>query len=196
MKILALITLIICSINPAIARDEPNLSQQKIANYQFVEGDWFFVNQTLNPDFSYLVKNFYVNSKIAADGHMLKHSWNEFKADIGLDPANLPNLKTIKKMTKDFGLVLLTFDPEKSAMVTSFFSLGTSQWSINDAQPTINDGLIETSGESSDGFGPFQYYTRLEKLSDDKHEWVSQRLYESLGFWITIDSYVATRITQ
>jgi len=175
----------------AFAEETPNESQVQLSNYQFVEGDWYLINQSdVNP----VPQFFYVNMKIVGDGHMLKNSWNKFKPGFEVDQNNLPDIKVFKKQTEEFGLVLQTFDPAKGAMVTNFFNIGTSAWDIREAVTTVQEGLIETSGEGSDMYGPYQYYTKLEKISDDQHQWVSQRLYQSLGFWITVDSYVATRI--
>jgi len=194
MKTLCYVLIVFFGISLAHAKDEPNISQQTLSNYRFVEGDWIFLNQSLQPDLSSVYQYFYVNSKISADGHMLKHMWNEFKGDVEINTDNLLPLKNIKKMTKDYALVLETYDPQKESMVTNFFNIATSAWQINESQPTISEGLVESSGNDSDGFGPFQYYIKLEKLSDNQYQWVSQRLYASLGFWITVDSYVATRI--
>lgn len=171
--------------------DDLNESQLQISNFGFTEGEWYLVNSSdLRPQ----PQHFYVKMKIDADGHMLTNSWHSFKPGFEVDEYDLPDLKTFKKNTEDFGLVLKTYDPAKTAIITSYFNIGTSTWNINEAMPIVSEGLIETAGQSVDMYGPYQYYTRLEKISDDRHEWTSQRLYESLGFWLTVDSYVATRI--
>ena len=58
----------------------------------------------------------------------------------------------------------------------------------------FNDGFIQANGSAQDMFGPYEYRITFEKVSKTVHTFKSERFYHGLGFWITIDSYEATRL--
>lgn len=166
-----------------------------LANYDFMVGHWHLINRSLQPDFTILEQPFYVKIKYDSDGLALKNIWFEYAQKNQDEPYGQHHWKANKrKRKKYFGTVFQTYDPAQGAMVTNYFNAKKSAWTISSKVTTFSEGLIESKGFAEDGFGPYEYHLKTEKLSENKHQFISQRLYESLGFWITVDSYVATRI--
>ncbi|MCO7223677.1 hypothetical protein [Pleionea sp. CnH1-48] len=180
----------------SMAQTPTEEAREVMSNYDFMEGNWLAINRSLSPDFSIKEQPFFLKIRTNSSGLMQKNQWRSLKEGFEADPENLPKLRKLKKASQYFGTVFNTFDPASQAITTAFFAAESSSWDINSRQFTYSDGLIEASGESQDDFGPYQYYEKIEKLSEDKHQFVSQRLYETLGFWITVDSYVAYRVKR
>lgn len=180
----------------SLASSTVEQAKETMENLHFMKGKWYLMNRSLNPDQTYTTQSFYVNTSIKGGGQLLESTWKALDSDIEVNIEKLPKSKVLKKHSEFFGKVILSYMPTEEKLYTNYFNAANSTWSITGKAVSISEGLIESSGEGTDGFGHFLFYTKNQKLSDDKIIWSSQRFYDSLGFWITVDAYEAYRLKK
>ena len=179
----------------ANAQSVADKAKEKMQNYAFTNGHWHLVNTSFDPKiWQYVTNHYYVKMSSAADGLMRENEWKKFKVGFEVDPLNMPALKEFKKNSTYFGTVLHTYNVETDEVVTNYFKASNSTWQITSASNTLSADAIYSYGNGEDSLGKYEVKTTVEKLSDTEHRLTTQRKYESLGFWFTVDQYHATKI--
>ena len=149
----------------------------KMKNMNFMVGRWHAISQSLRDDFSLDVQPFFIKVQYDFDGLALKTQWH--KDDESKSYA---------------GSVFNTFNPTDNTLSTNFFNPNTALWDLNSFEYEFEDGFIQANGTTQDMFGPYDYRITFESVSKNVHTFKSERFYHGLGFWITVDTYEATRL--
>lgn len=149
----------------------------KMKNMNFMVGRWHAISRSLKQDFTVDEQPFFIKIQYDFDGLAIKSRWHN-------DDQN-----------KSYsGTVFNTFNPSDNTLTTSFFNADISTWDHNSFEYDFAKGFIQANGSAQDMFGTYEYRITFEKISNNVHTFKSERFYNGLGFWITIDSYEATRL--